>query len=449
MYRPADIKTGLLNLWGWRQNYDVSNFVVADSLTVSSTGQFYQEVHPLLTLENIKSIAPDFKNITYPTWGTLTVYRIGDRVTASNGSTYRAKEASEDKEPSANPTEWENFEPFSEWLEEKTKASIAKALRVFWSEKMEEKTAKNLLESKALFNGTGRMSDVVLSTESLVGFELVPIRAQGVTTKIEKIGLQMTGTGNVRMFLLHSSQMLPVKTFDFVRTKNAGSQWFTPTEPLFIPYLGDEIDAGGSWYLVYKQTDLAEGVQAISKTKDWSAAPCNSCDRNELINYNIWSRYLEVHPFKVQTQYEAGTGDLNNDFNDDFANAELKLWDVSKNIYTPSTNYGVNLQITIECDITDLVLQQKRSFQNVIGLQVAVDMVREFAYNPNFRVNRNAQNFSRMELLYELDGDSQSYKKSGLVHELNKNMAALKLDVTSLSRVCFPCNNKGIKFRTV
>lgn len=37
----------------------------------------------------------------------------------------------------------------------------------------------------------------------------------GVTTKIEKIGLQMTGaTGKVRMYLFHSSQIDPVKTFD-------------------------------------------------------------------------------------------------------------------------------------------------------------------------------------------------------------------------------------------
>jgi hypothetical protein len=448
MYRPADLKTGLLNLWGWRQNQDTEEFTIADSLTETSIGAYFQEVHPLVTLDNIKAIAPDFKNITYPTWGELTEYRKGDRVTIAALS-YRAKEANVGQAPESTPAIWERFEAFSEWLEEKTQASILKAIRTFWDEKMAEKTAKNLLESKTLFNGTGRINDLILNADNLVGFELTPVRAQGVTTKIEKIGLQMTGTGNVRMFLLHSSQKLPIRTLDFARTKDGSLQWFSPTSPIFLPYLSADTDAGGSWYLVYKQSDLQEGVQAVNKTKDWSKGPCGSCDRYEVATHRIWSKYLEVHPFRVKTQYESGTGDFDEDFNEDFATAELLLWDVSNNLYTYTSNYGINLQLSIECDVTDLILQQKEAFQNLIGLQVAADMVREFAYNANFRVNRTQQNFNKSELLYELDGDSQGFKKSGIRHELDKALKAVKLDTTALSRVCLPCNNKGVRFRTV
>lgn len=448
MYRPADLKTGLLNLWGWRQNRDTSAFTIADSLTETSIGAYYQDVHPLVTLDNIKAVAPDFKNITYPIWGELTQYRKGDRVTF-NDQNYRAKEANLGEAPETAPALWERFDAFSEWLEEKTQASILKMVRTFWDEKMSEKTAKNLLESKALFNGTGRINDLILNSDYLVGFELTPVRAQGVTTKIEKIGLQMTGQGNVRMFLMHSSQKLPIRYLDFNRIKDGSLQWFSPAEPIYLPYLSEDTDAGGSWYLVYKQSDLQEGVQAVNKTKDWSERPCGSCDRDEIVSYRVWSKYLEVHPFKVQTQYESGTGDFNEDFNGDFATAELKMWDVSNNLYTYTKNYGINLQISVECDITDLILQQKEAFQNAIGLQVAADMIREFAYNPNFRVNRTQQNYSRMELLYELDGDSQSHKKSGIRYELSQALKAVKLDTTALSRVCLPCNNGGIRFRTV
>ena len=444
MYKPAEIKTGLSHLWGWRQHHDVSEFTISDSLTQSETGQYFQEVHPLLTLDNIKSIAPNFSLITYPDWNIGTQYRIGDRVTDA-GENYRAKVANIEMNPETHTIEWERFDQFSEWLEQKTQGSILKAIRTFWDEKMSEKTAKNILESKALFNGTGRITDRIPSGPNLVGFELVPIRANGITLKIERIGLQMTGQGPVTLYLMHSSRMDPVKIITLDRIRNSGMQWFDQDD-LFLPYLSDETDAGGSWYLVYKQMDLDPTVQAINKNKDWSAKPCNTCDAAETANWRVWSRFLEIHPFKT-SQF---TGwDMNEDFNGDFAIQELYMWDVATNLYTYTQNWGINLQISIECDITDIVLEQRRAFQNIIGLQVGIDMLREMAYNPNFNIGRTQQNFSRQDIMYEIDGDSQGYKKSGLVYNFNKAMEAVKLDTTVMSKVCFPCNNKGIRFRTV
>lgn len=444
MYRPAEIKTGLSHLWGWRQHYDVSEFTISESLTNSETGQYYQELHPLLTLDNIKSVAPSFNLASYPTWSISTQYRQGDRVTVLNKQ-YRAKMANIGVSPESSAGEWERFDPFSEWLEQKTQGSILKAIRTFWDAKMSEKTAKNILESKALFNGTGRLTDLIPAGSNLVGLELVPIRAQGVTLKIEKIGLQMSGQGNVTLYLMHSSRRDPVKIIELERVRNAGMQWFDQTD-LYLPYVSEGNDAGGSWYLVYRQDRLGEGVQAVNKNKDWSAKPCSACDAAEAESWNVWSRYLEVHPFKTN-KYQGR--DFNNDFNNDFAIQPLYLWDVSMNLYTYTLNWGINLQITIECDITDIIIEQRRAFQNIIGLQVGMDMLREMAYNPNFNIGRTQQNFSRQDIMYEIDGDSQGYKKSGLVYNFNKAMEAVKLDTTAMSKVCFPCNNKGIRFRAV
>lgn len=433
MYRASELKTGLLHLWGWRQHYDTSEFTISDSLTESETGQYFQEVHPLVTLSNIKSIAPNFNLITYQDWSILDQYRIGDRVTDANKN-YRAKTSNIGLAPETNPDEWERFDPFSEWLEQKTQASILKAIRSFWDDKMSEKTAKNILESKALFNGTGRITDIIQAGTNIVGFELVPIRSNGITLKIEKIGLQMTGQGVVKLYLMHSSQPEVIREIEINKTNNSGMQWFSQDE-LYLPYIDDSVDAGGSWFLVYNQSDLGS-MRAINRNKDWSGKPCTACDSNEYESYKIWSKFLEVHPFKT-SQF-----DLDQDLNPE-------LWDVSTNLYTYTTNWGLNLQITIECDITDIILEQRRAFQNIIGLQVGIDMLREMAYNPSFNIGRAQQNFSRQEILYELDGDSQGYKRSGLIYNFSKAMEAVKIDTTQMSRICFPCNNKGVKYRTV
>jgi len=304
-------------------------------------------------------------------------------------------------------------------------------MRTFWDEKMSQETLKNILDNKPLFDGTGRLADVITNQSNLVGFEIVPIRAKGVTVKIEKIGLQFKGTGDVKVYLFHSSRQAALKEMTFTRTRNNGMEWFTPTDDLYLPYVNSDKDAGGSWYMVYSQDDLPSNNQAITTSKDWSKKPCD-CNRGELADWKIWRKFLEVHPFKV-SEYDT----------------PIALWDIEDNIYTYETNYGINLQITIECDITEIALEQKKAFQNIIGLQVAIDMLREFAYNPAFNINRISQNPSMQQILYELDGDSQGYKKSGLVHAFNNAMKAVKLDSTDMSRVCFPCNNKGVRYRTV
>ena len=430
MYRASGLKTGLLNLWGWRQNYNTSDFIIADSLTVSSTGQYYQEVHPLLTLDNVKAIAPDFEAIVYDTWLITTQYRTGDRVVLENKN-YRAKTDSLGSTPETNPTEWERFDAFSLWLEEKTQGSIVKAIRSFWDAKMSNRTAKNILESKPLFDGAGRIQDLIATGANLVGLEITPIRVKGVITKIDKIGLQFTEAGEVTLYLMHSSRDAILQTITLTRTRVGGMEWFTPETDILLPYISDDNDVGGTWYLVYKQDELPGTSQAVQKDKDWSAKPCSSCSRSERSNWNIWSRYLEIHPFKV-----SGVSD------------PLTMWDIADNLYNYNTNYGLNLQLTIQCDVTDIIVEQKLAFQNIIGLQVAVDMLREFAYNPNFNVVRKSQNASMQSILYELDGDSRSFRKSGLVYELKQAMEAASLDATGLSRICFPCNKRGIKYRT-
>jgi len=85
----------------------------------------------------------------------------------------------------------------------------------------------------------------------------------------------------------------------------------------------------------------------------------------------------------------------------------------------------------------------------VISKQGALDMLREFAYNASVRTNRHSVNASRVDILYELDGDSSSMKKSGLSHELNLAFDALRLNTSGIDRVCLPCNNNGIKYRTI
>lgn len=435
MVRASDIQEKLLHLIGWEQNYDTSDLKISDALTVSESGLYFQQIHPLLTLQNMLCIAPDFKNITFPEYNSEKEYSKGN-VVDYQGTQYKALQKAQGKQPDIESEYWVETNLFSEWLESKTKASIQKAIARYCNEKTVEGTNKPLCESRTLFDGTGRLVDTVKNKKNLVGFEIVPVRAKGVTTKINKICLQFTKAGEYTLYLMHSSMDAPVKIIKLNRIRDNSAEWFT-VDDLYLPYQSEDNDAGGSWYLCYFQSELPEGSQAIRKNKDWSKEPCGSCSRRELLAWMAWSKYLEIHPFFVNEEL-INTKDKS-----------LHLWDVENNQYTYDNNYGLNLEVTVSCDITDFIIEQRMMFQDVIAKQVAVDMLREFAYNSNVRTNRHSINASRLDILYEVDGDSSSMKKSGLSYQLDMAFKAIKLSTSGIDRVCLPCRNNGIKYRTV
>jgi hypothetical protein len=446
MVRALDIQEKLLHLIGWEQNYDTSDLKISDALTVSESGLYFQQIHPLLTLQNMSCIAPDFKNMTFEEYDAEKPYSKGN-VIKYESLLYKALQNSTGKQPDIESEYWVETNPFSEWLESKTKASIQKAISRYCNEKIAQGTYKTLCENRTLFDGTGRLVDVVKNKKNLVGFEIVPIRAKGVTTKINKIGLQFTEPGEYTLYLMHSSMDAPVKIIKLNKIRKNSVEWFS-LDDVYLPYQSDDNDAGGSWYLCYFQSELPEGSQAIRKNKDWSKEPCGSCSRKELLAWQAWSKYIEVHPFFVNEELVDAVN-FSDDFNGDFAKCPLHLWDVENNQYTYDNNYGLNLEVTVSCDITDFIIEQRMMFQDVIAKQVAVDMLREFAYNANVRTNRHSINASRLDILYEVDGDSSSMKKSGLSYQLDMAFKAINISTQGIDRVCLPCKNNGIKYRTV
>lgn len=441
MYRIKEIQDALLHVCGWEQSYNPKEAIDSD-LTRSESGLMFQGAHPLLTLDTMRAIMPDDWGYQYPEWNSRETYSAGTIVQYDlNGNDDELYwESIRDNNTNEIPGEsvlfWKPYNILSDFLERVTRNGIATAIQTFTQIKQLDKETRNLLERRTFFDGAGRIRATLQNTHKLVGFEIVPVRALGVTAKIEKIGLQMTGgTGIVKMYLFHSSQIDPIKTFglDF-QVKNGGFQWFT-LEDCFLPYISKDNNSGGSWFLCYNQDELPQGMEAINVSKDWSREPCGTCNIGSVEVWRELTKYLQVTPF----MYNAP---------ETFAEYP-ELWDIAYTMYTNTQNYGLNCEITVGCDLTDFIISQRQIFQDVIQKQVAVIALRALAMNPNVRVNRYQSNATRTDILYELDGNTSGVRPGGLGYQLKKAYEALKLDTQGLDRVCLSCNNRGVRYKAV
>ena len=383
MIRLQDIQTALMNVVGWQQDYNPQN-QIDPSLCESESGLTFQGAHPLCTLANVRAIMPDDYLFKYPNWKNNDAYAIGAKV-KHQSKIWIAKAANAGSEPADNNPDWAEYNMVSDFVRQLTINGINTAVQTFIQEKQLQQETRNLLERRTFFDGSARLQATIDPTGKIVGFEIVPVRSMGVTTKIERIGLQMIGaTGKVKLYLFHSSQVAPMRTIelDFTNTKG-GFQWFTPDEPIYLPYIsgtdGDGNDAGGAWFLCYNQNELPAGMQALNVSKDWSVEPCQTCLGGSIESWRQMTKYLQV---------------------------------------------------------------------TVIQKQVAANVLRTIAMNPDVRVNRNQVNVTRDELLYELDGAPQG-RATGIGYELKQAYRALSIDTRGLDRICLQCNNHGVKYRTV
>ena len=376
MYNHSTLSTELIGVVGWRQNADPSG-VQLTALTSSSSGLYFNDIHPALTFDNLVSIAPQFDLI--------------------------------DSDPAAVNT------AFTTWLTQKTEAGIKKAISAWISHKVKTRTAKNLLNDAQLFRTTGHIQDTDANESKVVGIEITPRRHKGIVTRIRRIALQLTDNQSVTVSLFHSHSTAAVGTpLVASYTASGGVQWFEVADDWIL-------NPEGSYWIEYDQRDITG----------------NSI--NGLRDYNYDNRGATYYPGNKFFQSVS------------FANpgTDAALWDISQNEYSLSTNYGLNVELDVRCDYTDLITDQKHLFADLIGYAVAMLLVRELGFNPSARVNRNESMMSGPQLNYEVIGDSQGRDDFSLFGHFKAELDNVSFDDTDISKDCLPCRRRSARIKSI
>lgn len=418
MYRLNDILTAFSTLVGWEGLPDLEK---------SDSGLYFQEAHPLLTLRAMKGVMPKDMADRYAPYDEYKRYGKGDRVRFGN-DVYESRIAKNEYPIDSNY--WKKLDLLAEYLRKLTESGIKKSVSKFVNDKIAGQESKNIIERRTLFDGAGRKEARNHFSGRLVGFEITPLRSNGVTTILNKVGLQFYGNiGTVRLYLFHSSCPDPIAFQDCdYDNERGGFMWFDLDWTL--PYMSETLNAGGSWYVVYEQDSLPPYMESINFGRDWSREPCGTCNKGDVQLYRTMSKYATFSPFYVAVD-----------------NWDKTLWDIADNIYCYGNNFGMNFMVTMSCDVTDAILLEKHQFAQVIQLQVASDALRVLALNPEVSVNRVQANADRDNILFELSGNGQGIK--GLQGELEKAYKALSIDTKGLDPICMGCHNKGIRYGSI
>lgn len=436
MYQIADILSAFSTLIGCRNSEDPTVERLPAFLRTTTSGLYLNDGHPLVTVENIKSNARVISISSYSDYDVGTTYYAGDYA-KEGGKLYRAlKEAK--GESTSDESAWQETTPLGEEIRKIINTSITLMISDIINAKQMNANARTLVDSRYLFHGSGRLADTIDNAGKLVGFEISIPRITDLKLEINKIGLQFTDPQtNLNIYIFHSSQSSPIHTFTVSTTKGRSFEWATITEKV-LKYIST-YDTG-TFYIAYYQSDITGN--AIRKIRDWSQSPCSNCGRADIESFNLYSKYIKVHPFRVSSNnLEAGYNGNTGDFD-----SERKIWDIEKNEYTNQTNYGLNLQISLKCDLTDFLVQHKDMFGDLLQRKATIVALEKLAYKPDHSLNRSEELIDPRMVQYILTGE---HGTTGLKGEYQKALKNMELNMSGFDPVCMPCKKKGVRFKSV
>lgn len=292
------ILSDLIGVVGWRQSTTAGDVTIDVANLASSSGLYVQGAHPIITVRNIKATQED-------------------------------KSASDAQ--------------INTVLSNLTKDGISNVLNFVFPK-------SDIFINDLLYKYESDFNNPLSTITGFVGFEINIATRPDIVSVLNKIILQFSDSGNVKLLLFNSGQKLPIisKTIAVTADTNITSvlDWM----------LGYVIAPGGIYYLGYLNTDLT--------TYAYNRAFGSS---NIMTKFNsIIFKPIYVSGWNVET-----------------------LFDINDITYT-SESFGMNVDVTIARDYSNTILQNKDRFAKAIQLATACEalalMTSTSRINPEERV---------------------------------------------------------------
>ena len=246
MFKAELIAPKYANLLGWRQHHDTNELAISNALTVTESGEYFQQKHAAMRLDYIKAILPKNMDINL-----YLADRVRDGSVEILNDTFRNRQVNE--------------------------------------------YGKTLLKQSQLLNKYGWLKDTIINESRFVGFQVRLRTGEGIQAVINKIGLQFTQAGTFDVYLFHSSKTDFVKKMEVTTTPGGGWDWADSDWEL--KSMDDEIN-GGVYVIGYYQDDITGN--AINNTDfNFDNGPCGGCGDSYRPVWEHIQEYFLVYPLYV------------------------------------------------------------------------------------------------------------------------------------------------------
>lgn len=409
MYNVSIIENELLGVVGWQQQVDAGQPQVVEMLT-SESGLYYDDIHPLVNMDIISEVCPEFDMMTFEVWSNSKTYPKGYFV-KSGVKYYRSIQSNNINHVATDVAWWIETTPFTNWLRNKTLAGIKYGLNKWLGKKFDRKTMRNLLSDAILFPQNVENYIYTPKTTKNVGLKIRTLKGKSMTYKLRRISFQFKEPVNFafRIFKVGTSTFVTSNAVTYSTANQV--QWVT---------VDIELDPNSTYYIIYDDNGLSSTNQAVNViTGDVIGEP---------YQYYPSNNYFDVCSIRS-------------------AGAVTTVNDLKNNTETLDTNYGMNLDIAVFCDYTDFILENRKMFADLFGYGVAMQIMKHQLANPYVRLNRSQKNAQIQAPVVILETEGSDERPGGIRKEFDTVLERLSFDMSNIDPICLPCRKRGVDLK--
>lgn len=415
----------LYSLVGNRQTLSNDYPALPDTLTASISGRFFEE-SPNVAQDVIFN-SYTISNTTAALWDTRTPYMIGDRA-ALDGSEYEALQPNTGTQPDTDPATWQAISILQLAYEQQRIESINALINDVRNKRMLPNNTKSILtQGHILDTQVNRRNLQPNVANQAVGLEFQAMDYDGMTIRLRQVGFIFTAPVTFTLYLYTYGQAEPIAQQEIVYTRPNSRQNFV-LENFNIPMHSFAV-GGAQWFsLVYYQDDIFP-AQAIRIYRDnLYTSSCHSCGGFATNTRFVKQLNNYVTTRGIQAPEQPGR----------------EVWDQGNRAFTDSTNYGMSVNLSVECDITEPFISQVDLLTEALMLRYAYDVAIK---TQSTRRTNTVEMRTRRGVIGTANGMPKAVPSSADVQRLEKlyhdQLEQISLDFSDWKSPCFPGVHKG------
>lgn len=275
-----------------------------------------------------------------------------------------------------------------------------------------------VINNLLLYDGRGS-SDLIAKRGRFVGFKVMLTKAN-LQFVLSNVAVQLSATQSITLYVYEANKTNAVTTIVIDYTVASNMQMKSVSNTILSNSL-----TGNEYIIGYYENDLVGN--AIQRDVNLISMSPSCCNNQSLAYWQKYNKFVNVRTFYVDEQYLSEDKSLS--------------WNVNQEIIVSHTNFGLNLQFSVKCNITDLVIQQKSLFVELVKQTLQVKLLTDlFLTQENNAVANFLRGFTGRETLNDFIKPENE--------KLKKALEETALDISSLDSTCLPNSYRVRKTRT-
>lgn len=309
----------------------------------------------------------------------------------------------------------------SEYLETKVRDASVEMFNDLIQYRQLKNLGKTLLAQAQLLNRYGWLNDKITNENRFVGYQIRLDSVTGLQAVINQIGFQFSNVENFDLYLFHSSKKEPIKVISVTTTGSGQWDWVLANEVISEFRMNETYE--GVYIIGYYQEDLTGN--AINCTDfNFDRGECGSCNQNLGVNWRNISEHFMIYPVYVP--------------NGSYVKGEM--FDLNNAFYVNNQTYGLNLRLSVVCNLTEFFIDNKFAFKNLLALKVTNMILNDMKFSQE--INFIEENI-KMMIIRDLEGDVET-KLTNISSQYQKELQSVHFNISAINSKCLSCEDSLI-----